>query len=123
MTNLIPTPCFWRLVAAVLGLTAVALAAVAAHAIADPKAALSVERAAVMQLIHAVLLIYLANLPGNWIRLARWATLVGLLLFCGAIYTKYLAEIVSAGAFAPAGGIMLMLGWALLGLSSFTQDN
>jgi uncharacterized membrane protein YgdD (TMEM256/DUF423 family) len=30
---------------------------------------------------------------------------------------------VSAGALAPAGGIMLMLGWALLGLSSFTKDN
>jgi uncharacterized membrane protein YgdD (TMEM256/DUF423 family) len=123
MTNLVPTPRFWRLVAAALGLTAVALAAAAAHAIADPKAALSVERAAIMQLIHAVLLVYLASLPGSWIRLARWATLLGLVLFCGGIYTKYFAEIVSAGALAPAGGVMLMLGWMLLGLSTFTKDN
>ena len=123
MTNLVPTPRFWRLVAAALGLTAVALAAAAAHAIADPKAALSVERAAIMQLIHAVLLVYLASLPGSWIRLARWATLLGLVLFCGGIYTKYFAEIVSAGALAPTGGVMLMLGWTLLGLSTFTKDN
>jgi len=123
MTNLIPAPRFWRLVAAALGLTAVALAAVAAHAIADPKAAMSVERAAIMQLIHAVLLLYVAGLPGVFSRLARWSTLFGLTLFCGGIYAKYLLGLASAGSLAPIGGMAMMLGWLLLGLSSFTKDN
>lgn len=123
MSNLIPTPRFWRLVAAALGLTAVALAAVAAHAIADPKAALSVERAAIMQLIHAVLLLYVAGLTGVFSRLARWSTLVGLTLFCGGIYAKYLLGLASAGSVAPIGGMAMMLGWLLLGLSSLTKDN
>ena len=48
-----------------------------------------------------------------------WFTGVG-----GArIYAKYLLGILAAGTVAPAGGIALMLGWLMLGLSSLTKDN
>ena len=123
MSNQPPAYRPWRLIAALLGLSAVALAAVAAHAIADPKAAQAVERAALMQLVHAVLLLYATSLSGVFPRLARWFTLAGITLFCGGIYAKYLLGILAAGTVAPAGGIALMLGWLMLGLSSLTKDN
>ena len=113
----------WRFIAALLGLSAVALAAVAAHAIADPKAAQAVERAALMQLIHAVLLLYATSLSGLFPSLARWFTLAGVTLFCGGIYAKYLLGILAASTVAPAGGIALMLGWLMLGLASLTKDD
>ena len=123
MNNLPRTSRPWRFIAALLGLSAVALAAVAAHAIADPKAAQAVERAALMQLVHALLLLYAATLSGVFLSLARWFTLAGVTLFCGAIYAKYLLGIPAGGTLAPAGGIALMLGWLMLGLSSLTKDN
>lgn len=113
----------WRAISALLGLSAVALAAIAAHALPDIKAAQAVERAAIMQLVHAVLLLYITGLPGMFSRLARWATLIGLILFCGGIYAKYLLGLASAGSVAPFGGMTMMLGWLLLGLSNLTKDN
>lgn len=123
MSHSTPSPRIWRASSALLGLSAVALAAIAAHALPDMKAAQAVERAAMMQLVHAVLLLYLAGLTGIFCRLARWSTLFGLLLFCGGIYAKYLMGIASAGSVAPVGGMTMMLGWLLLGLSSLTKDN
>ncbi len=123
MRNSTPASRLWRAISALLGLSAVALAAIAAHALPDMKAAQAVERAAIMQLIHAVLLLYIAGLTGIFSRLARWSTLVGLTLFCGGIYAKYLLGMESAGSVAPIGGMTMMLGWLLLGLSSLTKDN
>ena len=123
MRNSTPASRLWRAISALLGLSAVALAAIAAHALPDMKAAEAVERAAIMQLIHAVLLLYIAGLTGVLSRLARWSTLVGLTLFCGGIYAKYLLGFASAGSVAPIGGMTMMLGWLLLALSSLTKDN
>lgn len=116
-------PRAWRVVAGLLGLTAVALGAVAAHALADPHASAAVERAATYQLIHAVVL-WLATLCGGWPgRCARWALLAGMALFCGAIYAKYLLGFGSAVSVAPTGGIALMIGWLMLALSGLTDRN
>jgi uncharacterized membrane protein YgdD (TMEM256/DUF423 family) len=49
--------------------------------------------------------------------LAGAAFALGLLLFCGAVYTLALGG-VSLGAVAPTGGTILMLAWLLLGLSA-----
>jgi len=111
----------WRVLASLLGLTAVALGAVAAHALADPAASAAVERASTYQLIHAVVL-WLATLCTGWAaRGARWALLAGMLLFCGGIYAKYLLSLSQAVAVAPAGGTALMAGWLLLALSALTS--
>ena len=123
MRNSTPALRNWRAISALLGLSAVGLAAIAAHALSDIKAAQAVERAAIMQLVHAVLLVYITDLPGAFSRLARWSTLIGLILFCGGIYAKYLLGFASAGSMAPFGGMTMMLGWLLLGISSLTKDN
>ena len=113
----------WSLVAALLGLSAVALGAVAAHAVADPKAAEALERAAIYQLIHASVLLYVTGLSGTAALLARCLLLSGILLFCGSIELKYLFSVAGATAVAPTGGVALMLGWLLLGISGLRRSS
>ena len=118
-----PCPRAWRIVACLLGLSAVALGAIAAHALADAQASAAVERASTYQLIHAVVL-WLATLCTGWAaRAARWALLVGMMLFCGAIYAKYLFSFSQAVAIAPTGGTTLMVGWLLLAFSNLPGKN
>lgn len=111
----------WVVLAAILGLMGVALGAIAAHAIADPKAVSAVEKAALYQLIHAVVLLFASQQAGRLAQLSCWLFLIGILLFCGSIEIKYLMGIQGATGFAPTGGVCLMLGWIVMGLSSLYQ--
>ncbi len=54
---------------------------------------------------------------GRLADLAGAAFVLGILAFCGAVYALAFAGI-HAGPLAPLGGTLLMLGWALLGLSA-----
>jgi len=110
----------WIGLGALTGLVAVAMAAVAAHAIADERAREIVRAGVQIEGWHALALIG----TGLWVPrggrladLAGLAFVLGLLAFCGAIYALGLAG-VHTGLLAPAGGLLLMLGWALLGLSA-----
>ena len=107
----------WLLVCGVLGATAVAIGAVAAHALADPRAALSVERASNYQLFHAIALIALLSYEGRLIQLSRWFMLAGILGFSGAIYAKYLLGVPALGSIAPVGGSLLILSWLVLAVA------
>ena len=115
----------WIAFGAFAGLTAVAMAAAAAHGLPErlDAAALQMVRNAVqMQGWHALALV----LCGVWaVRggppLVAWAGgafAAGLLLFCGSVYLLALGGI-RLPAIAPAGGTLLMIGWALLGLAAF----
>ncbi len=111
----------WRLIAGLLGLTAVLIGAVAAHALAEGQAIISVERASNYQLLHAVVLLISTLLAGRAARLSRWCFLIGIILFSGSIYAKYLIGLVEATKVAPTGGVLLMLGWLSLALSAKGQ--
>jgi uncharacterized membrane protein YgdD (TMEM256/DUF423 family) len=108
----------WIVIASVLGLIAVALGAIAAHALTDPKAVAAVEKAALYQLIHVLALLFASLQVGRFAKISCWFFLLGIALFCGSIELKYLLGIQSATAVAPSGGICLMLGWVFLGVSS-----
>lgn len=112
----------WIAVAAILGLSAVVLGAIAAHAISDPKAVAALEKAALYQLIHAVLLLVIRPYTSRFAQLGRWLILSGVLLFCGSIELKYLLGMVQATAVAPIGGVCLMSGWLMIGLAGFKQN-
>jgi uncharacterized membrane protein YgdD (TMEM256/DUF423 family) len=111
----------WGVTAALLGLTAVALGAIAAHAVAEAQAAQALERASLYQLIHALALLYATGLPGKAALLARSLLLAGIVLFCGSIELKYLFSLPQATTVAPTGGVALMLGWLMLGVSALTR--
>ena len=113
----------WSVIAALLGLTAVALGALAAHVVPEPQAAQALERASLYQLIHALVLLYAAGLPGRAALLGRLLLLTGIVLLCGSIELKYLFAVAQAVIVAPTGGVALMLGWLMLGVSALTRPD
>jgi len=113
----------WIGLGALGGLTAVAIAAFTAHGLHGlDQARLAVMHSAVeMQAWHALALLACGLWAPRGGRLANGAGAafaLGLLLFCGSLYTLALYGL-DLGAVAPAGGTLLLLGWALLGLSVF----
>jgi uncharacterized membrane protein YgdD (TMEM256/DUF423 family) len=110
----------WIILGSLAGFGAVAMAAYAAHGIPDPAAQHVVASGVQMQGWHALALVGI----GLWVprggRLADaagTAFAVGLVLFCGAVYSLGLAD-VSWGRLAPTGGFLLMIGWLLLAASA-----
>ena len=93
------------------------MGAIAAHALSDPAAAISTERASLYQILHALALLHVANLAGRPAMVARTAFTLGMLLFCGGIYLKYLAQLSWAGSIAPYGGTAIMIGWLFTALT------
>lgn len=112
----------WLVWAGVNGCMAVAAGAIGAHAVADPKAAEWLEKAARYQMYHALALVgvaWLAATRPDWsVTAAGIAFLVGIALFSGTLYGLASGVLQSAGA-APAGGIALMIGWLLLVVAAF----
>jgi uncharacterized membrane protein YgdD (TMEM256/DUF423 family) len=106
--------------AGLAGFGAVAMSAFEAHGLHDPNVLRIVDSGVRMQGWHALALLATALwLPrGGWLaRAAATAFGLGMILFCGSVYSLALAG-VSLGLLAPAGGITLMLGWLLLGASA-----
>lgn len=120
-------PAIWMIVGALAGCGAVGMAAAAAHALPqrlDARALHAVQSAIQMQGWHALALLITAlwilragPLPATVANAAAWAFALGLLLFCGSIYAGELGGI-RIGPTAPAGGLLLMLGWILLAVSA-----
>jgi uncharacterized membrane protein YgdD (TMEM256/DUF423 family) len=112
---------------ALAGGSAVAMAAVSAHALPQrlsPRALAGVQGAVQMQGWHALALV----LVGVWVARAGSRGVVaghaagacfaaGVLLFCGSVYLGDLAGM-RFGPTAPVGGVLLMVGWILLGVSA-----
>ena len=112
----------WIALGSLAGLTAVAMAAVAAHGMdwLDPAALAMIRSAIEMQGWHALALLACGLWSPSGGRLADWAGAafaVGTALFCGAVYALALSGI-RLGITAPLGGTLLMAGWLLLGLSA-----
>ena len=110
----------WIALASLTGLTAVAMAAFAAHGVPDPAAAHIVASGVQMQGWHALALFGVAlwSPRGGWLANAAGAAFTaGIVLFCGAVYTHALTGH-SLGSVAPTGGTLLMVGWLLLGASA-----
>jgi len=111
----------WLAACGLLGASGVALGAVAAHALADPQAALAVERASNYQLIHVIAILVLLGIEGRLVTFSRWLMLAGIIGFSGAIYAKYLLGLAALGALAPFGGSLLILSWLVLGASALDR--
>ena len=110
----------WIGLASLAGCGAVAMAAFTAHGISDAASVRIVSSGVQMQGWHALALLGVGLWTPRGGRLAHAAGLaftIGLILFCGAIYSLGLAG-VSWGILAPTGGTLLMLGWLLLGASA-----
>lgn len=110
----------WLALGALAGLAAVGLSAWAAHgapARLDPARLAMLANAIQQQGWHALALLatglWAERRGGLLPHLAGGAFALGLVLFCGAVYAAAIGG-VSLGRVAPAGGMLLMGGWALL---------
>jgi len=116
----------WLFLGALSGLIAVALSAWAAHGApaaleAAPRRA--IDSALAMQGWHALALLAAGLMAERGRRLAHAAGAafaLGILLFCGAVWWGAMGG-VALGPVAPAGGMLLMAGWLLLGLSALAR--
>jgi uncharacterized membrane protein YgdD (TMEM256/DUF423 family) len=80
----------------------------------------AVQNALTMQGWHALALMIaglMAERGRSLAHLAAAAFLAGMILFCGAVWAGALMGR-SLGPIAPSGGMLLMLGWALLALAA-----
>ncbi len=106
---------------ALAGLIAVGMSAYADHALSGVAQA-NVRSAIQMQGWHALALLF----TGLWTRhsrlahLAALAFMAGIVLFCGGIYAIELRGL-KLGPLVPTGGMVLMAGWLLLGLSALRK--
>ncbi len=109
---------------AFFGVTGVIVLALGAHALEarlDAQSLNSVETAGLIQLIHAVVLLGLAQLSqlGKYFRWASLSIFWGTLLFSGSIYLlvffKPIVPIIRhLWPITPLGGMILIAGWLLL---------
>lgn len=109
----------WVALGSLAGLLAVGMAAAVSHLVVGPLAAIA-WRAVEMQGWHALALVATglwAPRGGLRAHLAGAAFALGIVAFCGDVYALVLAG-VHLAPLAPIGGTLLMIGWALLGISA-----
>lgn len=118
----------WVVVAALNGLCAVALGAWAAHGMSEfPTAAALIDTGVQYQMWHALALLgvaWLSDDPGvvrGIIGTAGACFVLGILLFCGSLYATAIEGVSLFPMSAPAGGILLMVGWGVLAIAGLTR--
>ena len=107
----------WMTLAALSGLIAVAAGAFAAHSITDPTTKEVVKTAALYQFMHAVATMACAGFMQVGAARARFAPaffLGGSALFSGSLYALALGAPRLTGVATPIGGLLFMIGWAVL---------
>jgi uncharacterized membrane protein YgdD (TMEM256/DUF423 family) len=114
----------WIALGSLAGLSAVGIAAMTTHGLrgADQAQLAIMHTAVEMQAWHALALLACGLWVSRGGRLADGAGAAfasGALLFCGSLYSHALLDH-QLGIVAPIGGALLMLGWAMLGLSAAT---
>ena len=108
--------------AAVAGALGVALSAAAAHITGG-----NLATAAQFLLFHAPALLALMALAASGAvnpklaRLAGYVLALGLALFAGDLSRRTFSGVALAPMAAPTGGVLMMVGWALVGLAGLLR--
>lgn len=116
------------LCAAVAGALAVMLGAFAAHTLREALSARMLEvfqTGVTYQFYHvfALLVVGMLQLRGDTrlLRMSATLFLLGMLLFCGSLYTLVLTGVHYLGIITPIGGVLLMAGWLMLAFAIIKQ--
>jgi uncharacterized membrane protein YgdD (TMEM256/DUF423 family) len=108
-----------RITAAATGLLAIALGAFGAHAlrgVLEANQTREVWNTAVLyHLVHAPALLWAATAE-PFLQGAILCWTAGIVLFSGSLYALALTKISILGAITPFGGLLLMAGWAIVGI-------
>ncbi len=101
---------------ALLAFLGVALGAFGAHAldgVLTPERLETYQTAVRYQMFHALGLLALGALPQRAQRAAPWL-FVGSIIFSGSLYALVWSGVSILGAVAPIGGVLQLVGWAIL---------
>ena len=114
------------IIAAVLGMTAVILAAVGSHLFHIDRSSVNYilfTNAVTYQLLHSILVLWLSTLkkPGFWVQSAIISMLAGIILFCLGLYLFSIIGKTSFSFITPVGGSLIILGWLNLTISGFSK--
>ncbi len=117
-------------IACLLGLSAVALGAFGAHAIAS---SVSESRQATWatavdyHMFHVLGMLALAAIfrdaHSPWILRAHTSFVIGICLFSGSLYALVIFDLPVLGAVTPLGGVCLMLGWLFACMAALAGDD
>jgi uncharacterized membrane protein YgdD (TMEM256/DUF423 family) len=99
---------------------AIALSALALHARVGDHEREQLAIAAAMAFGHGLALVAIAVRASRLATLARIGFVAGIVLFCGSLIGAALQGWPTT--LAPAGGIALMLGWAILAIDLLRRD-
>ncbi|HVC54180.1 MAG TPA: DUF423 domain-containing protein [Stellaceae bacterium] len=112
----------WLAIAGLGGFVSVAAGAMAAHFVADPKAAELLHTGALYGMVHATALVaVIALAQGREPRrgaaaVAGWSFSAGIVLFSGSLFAMAETGKPWLGWVTPFGGLALLVGWASLAL-------
>ena len=117
---------FYLVVAAVYGLTAVAMGAMGSHVFGmqhGTEQYTLFQTAFLYQIIHALLLIWIVSQldEGPWVRYAAAAVSLGVLLFCGGLYVLVFYGKSTLSFLTPVGGSLIILAWLNLVIHGFLK--
>jgi len=107
----------WMTLAALSGLVSVAMGAFGAHAMTGDKAKEWLATGAHYQFMHAMTCFACATLMQVGAQRARFAPaffLSGTVLFSGSLYAMALGAPRWTAAATPIGGVLFMIGWAVM---------
>jgi uncharacterized membrane protein YgdD (TMEM256/DUF423 family) len=111
-------PAFLLFAGALLAATGVMLGAFGAHALRGTLGPADTgwwQTAVQYQLWHALALVALAGAPLRRTTAPAALIVAGTLLFSGSLYAMALTGVRALGVVTPVGGVLLILGWLLLG--------
>jgi uncharacterized membrane protein YgdD (TMEM256/DUF423 family) len=112
----------WLATAALVGFLSVAAGAVAAHFAAGDRTAELLRTGALYGMVHAAALTAVIAIaqardrPGLALLVAGWSFAIGVLLFSLSLFGLPLTGLDAFGRVTPFGGVVLLIGWAALGL-------
>ena len=109
---------------AVLAFVGVGLGAFGAHSlegIVTPERLDTFEIGVRYQMYHALALLAIGALPAKGHRAALFM-FVGSLIFSGSLYVLVLSGVSWLGAVTPIGGVLMLIGWALLFVNLGKRD-
>ncbi|NRR22958.1 DUF423 domain-containing protein [Brevibacillus sp. MS2.2] len=109
------------------GFLSVALGAFGAHALKEKLDAYSLgifHTGVTYQTTHALALVLVALLlkwypDSSGLVWAGWCFVAGTLIFSGSLYTLAMTGIKVLGAITPIGGVLFLVGWALLAIHAW----
>jgi uncharacterized membrane protein YgdD (TMEM256/DUF423 family) len=115
----------WLTLAALSGFLSVAMGAFAAHGVTDPRAKDWLHTGAEYEFMHALATFACAGLiqagaPRG--RLAPAFFLGGTVIFSGSLYAMALGGPRWLGAVTPIGGLLFLIGWAVLAWACASLD-